>query len=252
MVAALMIPSVLFADKTKGLQAELETLGEGKKKELLAVMNDNKESLVLVEIAVKIKANIRGQERPPQENKFRIPGTMIRKDGLTVVSMQRADPSIGIKARLQNQPGVKVEVDVLSCMIILNDATELEAKFVLKDEDLDIGFIMPSEKQEEAFSHVKLDESVKPKLLDSVTLVSRMDFDANRTPVIRKGSISAIIEKPRVYYYGPASTPGLPAFDKDGKCFGLYLMRKTVMNKKPMTLILPAKEILSAVKKIKK
>ena len=50
---------------------------------------------------------------------------------------------------------------------------------------------------------------------------------------------------------GASSNPGLPAFDKDGKCFGLFLRRMGTDGPKGSAVILPAEEILTAAKQLK-
>ena len=221
------------------------------KKNLLGIMEANKDAVVMVEIAIKLSGAFRGRQMPPQERKFRLNGTVISKEGLVVISNSSADPMATL-GHLKNNPEANLNAEVLKSKIVLNEGTEISAKVVLKDQDLDLAFVMPSEKQEKEFVHVKLDPTVPPDLLDVVCSVSRMDLTANRTPLIQIGRISGIIKKPRTYYVGPALGAGQAAFNTDGKCFGLFLRRQGNDGPTGSPVILPAEEVLEAAKPLLK
>jgi hypothetical protein len=146
-------------------------------------------------------------------------------------------------------PGLKIDIEVLESKIILNDGTEIPATIVLKDQDLDLAFVKPKEENKD-MSHVKLVEDTKPELLDTVIGITRLDMEANRTTIIKTGQIGGIIEKPRKYFHGPSLNPGLPAFDMEGRCIGLFLRRMGTSGPKGSPVILPAEEIITAMKQI--
>ena len=247
----LMLLAVTAAHAADGdLEAKIRELQKAKKAKIMEIADKNKESIVIVEIVVKATVSFNGQQRPAQEQKLRLNGTMISQDGTTVVSNSRSDPMAQLGSRAKNMPGLKIDMEVLESKIILNDGTEVPAKVVLKDADLDLAFVKPDEPQKD-MAHVTLCPDCKPEILDSVISVTRLDLEANRTVVIKSGSIGGIIEKPRKYYVGASSNPGLPAFNKDGKCFGLFLRRMGTSGPTGGPVILPAEEILTAVKQLK-
>ena len=231
------------------LEAKIEAIQKEKKARILSVVEKNKESVVIVEIVVNATISIQGQQRPPQEQKIRLNGTTISEDGVTVISNSRSDPMAQLGSRARKMPGLKIDIEVLESKIILNDGTEIPAKIVLKDQDLDLAFVKPKE-EKKGMAHVKLAADTKPELLDSVTGIMRLDMEANRTTIIKTGQIGGIIEKPRKYYQGPSMNPGLPAFDSDGRCIGLFLRRMGTSGPTGSPAILPAEEILTAVKQI--
>ncbi len=235
----------------KGVAATVKALEEDEKQKVLSVMKDNQDAVVMVEIVVNITATYQGQQRSPREKKLRINGTTIDESGLTVISNSRSDPMALLSSRMKKLPGFSVDVEVLESKLILNDGTELPAKVALKDADLDLAFVVPAETQK-GLAHVTLDPDTDPSLLDLVCSISRMDLSANRTPLIHLGRVAGIIEKPRTYYVGPGVSPGLPAFDEDGRCFGLFLRRKGPDGPSGSPVILPASDVLEIARQLMK
>ena len=115
--------------------------------------------------------------------------------------------------------------------IILADGIEIPARVVLKDEDLDMAFIMPKDKleKEAAEQIVSVDLSkgaAKAARLDEVIRLSRLGKDLNRELVIELDRISAVITKPRTFYILGAAKPGTPVFAADGELLGIIVFHK--------------------------
>lgn len=233
------------------VKATIEALEQEEKKQVLSIMKDNQDAVVMVEIVVNMTATYQGKQRPPQEKKLRLNGTTIDESGLTVISNSRSDPMALLSGRMKKLPGLSIDVEVLQSKLVLNDGTEIPAKVALKDADLDLAFVVPAETQK-GLTHVTLVPDVDPALLDLVCSISRMGLSANRTPLIHLGRVAGIIEKPRTYYVGPAVSPGLPAFDEDGRCFGLFLMRKGPDGPTGSPVILPASDVLDIARQLTK
>ena len=79
---------------------------------------------------------------PPQEQKLEALGTIIAEDGLTVLSLSRVDPTATLLSRMRAGGGT-VNVNYTEVLILMQDGTEVPARLVLKDSDLDLAFVLP-------------------------------------------------------------------------------------------------------------
>ena len=77
---------------------------------------------------------------PPQEQKLEALGTIIAEDGLTVLSLSRVDPTATLLSRIRT-PGGSVNVNYTEVLLLMQDGTEVPAKLLLKDTDLDLSLI---------------------------------------------------------------------------------------------------------------
>lgn len=238
------------------LEDNLQKLGEAGREKTLAISEKNKDAIVLVEFVISIKLKIDGNEQPAKEQRIKAPGTMTNADGLTLASNSATDPTDNIRqqlaARLRGR-AFEVQSSIKEVKIVLNDGTEIEAEVAIKDKELDIVFVRPKEKLEEKISYITLDPKVDIKQLSRVIIIGRMNMDAGRAVLVNTGSIQGIITKPRKYFVSSPSMPGLPALDKDGKCFGMFLPRRNASGiSMGQNFILPADEILTVAAQIKK
>lgn len=244
---------LLFADED--LNSKLEALAQAKKQKVLDIVDANKEAVVSVQLVVKVPA------MNNWERKLEIPGTVVSESGLVIVSNSQADPMVAMK-RFSQQPVQNTKTEFSDIKIILNDGTEIPAQIAMQDEDLDIIIIKPKEAKQK-FTHITFDKTAKPKVLDQVVVIAKLDASTGREPLIFHGNIMAVIKKPSTYYVIFGISSGVPAFDKNGKCFGLLLSRvgggnaninnnniASVMAALPM--ILPAEEIIDVIADLEK
>ena len=170
-----------------------------------------------------------------KEQKIEVVGTVIDPSGLTVVSNTNLDPTsamgkIEINAGGQ-QLSMTVKGEVGEVKLRLSDGTEIPARVVLKDEDLDLAFIAPKEKLDKkaraALQNVDLDMAADKaeKLAQTITL-GRLGKDMNRELTVSLTRIKAVITKPRRFYVLGGTQPGTPVFDAKGKLLGISLFRK--------------------------
>ncbi len=240
------------------LEAKLKSMGEKKKAKVLAMVERNKDAIVTVQFVVNVKIKIGAQEAPARDQKISIHGTMLNADGLTAVSNAAADPGKQMEMRLRKNPRLRnaeidIQIAINEVKIILNDGTEVEAEIAIRDEDLSLMLVKPKEKPKKPYSFVSLDPKSTPTQMDAVLGITRMNIDAGRTVLVSSGIIRGVIEKPRKYYVTMPSGAGLPAFDKDGKCFGLFLPRKNASGiAMGNQFVLPAEDVLEVIAQIKK
>jgi hypothetical protein len=158
---------------------------------------------------------------------------MIDSSGLTVASYVSLNPTAAMgNIRLPGGQGtVSFRGDLSDVKICLADGTEIPARVVLKDEDLDLAFIMPKDELEkqaaDQLAAVDLSKPApKAARLDQVVRLSRLGKDMNRELVVELDRVSAIIAKPRMLYIIGGAQPGSPVFTIAGDLLGIVTFHK--------------------------
>jgi S1-C subfamily serine protease len=130
----------------------------------------------------------------------------------------------------------------------LADGTELPAKFVLKDADLDLAFMAPDEAAaKRAFAHVDLAQAASGGPLDEFFLVSRAPKALQRVPTVRTTEIAGVVEKPRPFFLMTSETPGSPVFDATGRVLGITVQH-FAGGRRTGFVVLPAADIADTAK----
>ena len=230
-------------------------------------------AVVTVKLAIKQSMSMGGRESKT-DSKTETTGTVIDPSGLTVVSLMTTDPGSTVKdayaramaARGGDVSQLKFESELTDVKIVLADGTEIAADVALRDKDLDLAYLRPSEKPAKPLPYVDLARDTKPQMLDEVIVLNRLSKVANRAPAISVGRIEAVVDKPRTFYvlggamWGYAL--GAPVFSLDGKLIGVLLLRtakaQTDQNNGfmfsnlsqwgMMPIILPASDIVDGVR----
>ncbi len=211
------------------------------KKTARDLLEKHKNAVVLVEVVLKMKIS-RGTQSRDLERKLEVNGTVIRADGLTVISNTSIDPAAGYR-----RMGLQVDTSTAGVKIITSDDTEHEARVALTDKDLDLAFILPEKKLE--LPHVTLGKAAAPGLLDSMIALTRMGRKANRQPGVGLSTVQSVIQKPRVRYI-PAGMAYLscPVFNSSGEVLGLALHWPDANN---AVTVLPCEDILEVAGQVK-
>ena len=230
-------------------------------------------AVVTVKLAIKQNVSMGGRDSKT-ESKTETTGTVIDPSGLTVVSLMTTDPGSAMKdayaralaARGGDVSQLKFESELSDVKIVLADGTEIAADVVLRDKDLDLAYLRPSDKPAKPLPFVDLARDTKPQMLDEVIVVNRLSKVANRAPAISVGRIEAVVDKPRTFYVlGEAMwgyALGAPVFSLDGKLIGILFLRtaKTQTDQSNgfmfsnlsqwgmMPVVLPASDIVDGVK----
>jgi hypothetical protein len=98
-------------------------------------------------------------------------------------------------------------------------------------------------------------------VLDDIVVLSRLGEVASRVPAVTIDRPAAIIKKPRLMYVpeGQGSDLGCPALLPDGKVLGVLVNRFSPTaseangdERRPLTVILPAADVLEAMKQVPK
>ena len=210
------------------------------------ILAQHSEAVVTVQVVVKIK--FRSQE---SETKIEATGTVIDGDGLTVVALSSIDPTSRFSGGGGQQ--FQMESEVTDMNLLLVDGTEVPAKVLLRDKDLDLAYLRPLEKPASPMPYVDLQNSGTAELLENVVALNRLGYVANRVHSAAFERIEAVVEKPRVFYIAgddPTSTSqGSPVFTQDDKLLGIFVLRTvrstgTGAGNNAKSIILPAADIL--------
>jgi hypothetical protein len=173
--------------------------------------------------------NMGDRAMPPRENKVDVNGTIVASSGLTVTSLAAIDPrtQFAAMAAVMGPGGQRVEIsetDYKEVKLRLADGSEVPAKVVLKDADLDLAFIAPDPDAAGAkreFTPVKLDDAAEGVLLNTYLLVARAPKALQRVPLVRPAFVTGIVEKPRRLFLLSDQQMGCPVFDQQGHILGI-------------------------------
>ena len=192
------------------------------------ILARNQAAVVTVRLVVSYNVSYGGHDQQ-SESKTEAVGTVIDPGGLTVISLTTIDPSAMMKARQRGGQEIKVETEVKDVKIVLADDTELPAEIVLRDKDLDLAYLRPTEKPAQPLPALDLTQPPgQPQVLDEVVCLNRLGKIANRVVTVSLERIDARVTKPRSFYVlspGGSSGIGSPVFALTGAPLGIILIR---------------------------
>ena len=220
------------------------------------LLREHADCVTWVSVTVRVELSAGGRSMPPQEQKLEALGTIIAEDGLTVLSLNKVDPTANILSRIRS-PGASVNVNYTEVMILMQDGTEVPAKLLLKDSDLDLAFVLPIEERKNEFKDVvfsrvpkQASENELPVILDEVVSIGKLRKTLYRQSTLRRGWVNAVIEKPRTYFVIENTSPGTPVFNSMGNWLGVVVY-KMVSGRPSEIVTLPATDILEIAEQVR-
>ena len=234
-----------------------------------AIFARAKDAVISVSAVVKVEMPGRGSEGQPID----VNCTIIGDDGLAVVSSAALNPVSAaldaISGLSQDSMQSKPKVELTQIKYRLADATEVPARLVYKDKDLDIAFLVPDLKEGEKapkFTSLEVKDGPKVQELDEIIAVTRLAKNMSYTPAVSLGHIVAVVKKPRtVYDFALNGTPssGTPVFNTNGDLLGFMLqhqdgggdsmaLRSMMMGGAGETVLLPAGEVAGLIDQARK
>jgi S1-C subfamily serine protease len=257
---------ILSAAITLGWPGQADELSEKGK----AIFKQNQRAVVTVQLVLKSKVSMAGMGGQSNEARQDATGTVVDSSGLTVLSLSATDPGQLLQNMMSGgsdeESKYKIETELTDAKILLDDGGEVPAEVVLRDKDLDLAFLRPKAKLSTPMAALDLSKSGKAEVLDEIVTLNRLGKAAGRAYAASVARISAIVQKPRLFYVPDANTAmsalGAPAFTLDGKPLGVFVMRSIkgrngggmgMFNFQPdnMTgIIVPADDIMKAVKQV--
>ncbi|MDG0964246.1 MAG: hypothetical protein P8P49_07680 [Opitutales bacterium] len=220
------------------------------------LLDDHANCVTWVSVTVRLEISAGGRSMPPQEQKLEALGTIIAEDGLTVLSLNRVDPTANILSRIRS-PGASVNVNYTEVMLLMQDGTEVPAKLLLKDVDLDLAFVLPIKERKEEYKEVifspvppQASDTKNPLILDEVVSIGKLKQTLYRQSTLRRGWVNAVITKPRQYFVIENTAPGTPVFNKNGNWLGVVVY-KMVGGRPSEVVTLPASDVLEIAEQVR-
>lgn len=226
LIISFMAAMILLA--INGITQASDTAASGRK-----ISNAYQNAVVKVETVAQVKILMNGSEMQNREFKNEITGTVIDPSGLALVSLTAIDPSRFVDHLMRGtgeEMKMEVKIDLKGVKIILPDSTELDAKVVLRDRDLDMAFIRPTKKPAKPMVAVNLSHRANPDVMDEMIVLGRLSKVASYAPSVLSARIAAVVHKPHTFYIpqmegGDMGDIGTPAFTRDGQPVGVILIR---------------------------
>src|SRR5438552_7544694 len=231
------------------------------------IFRKNQRAVVTVQVVVKMNFSVPGMGGQANESRQDVTGTVVDPSGLTVLALSSCEPGDMIQSMMAGMSDedtkFKMETELSDVKLLLDDGTELPADIVLRDKDLDLAFVRPVTKPASPMTALDLSKSATAQILDQVITLNRLGKAAGRAYAASVERISAVVQKPRLFYIpGSEMTStelGSPAFSLDGTVLGVFVMRSVsekggglgMFNFRPQgltTIILPAADILKAAR----
>lgn len=219
-----------------------------------SLMDRYSQSVVTVRVVAKVRMVMEGREMDEDEQTQETKATVISPSGLCVTALSSVDPVHIVEMIMAGQQGFRWEADITDVKIRPAEGREISARIVLRDRDLDLAFIQPTEPLPQPIAPVDFAPAVEPGLLDQVLILTRLGEVVNREPALLADHIAALVEKPRRLYVTGMSVHmtglGCPVFTLEGAPVGLLVMRalpSTGADERDMLpVILPAAALLRA------
>jgi len=205
-----------------------------------SIVKQHADSVVEVELVAKLEITLNDKVQPAREFKRAANATVITKSGLTVLSLRSIDP----RNSAPHMPNLKIgEPEYKEVKLRLADNTEIPAKLVLMDEDLDLAFVAPEPAvPERTFAHVDLEHPANAELLGTYYDLARAGKHLQRTPAIRVVNSIGLVDKPRQLVLLSEYSAGCPVFDAKGKLLGISV-RHVAEGRDTGMILLPAASI---------
>ncbi len=217
----------------------------------------------VITLAAVIKIEAKGLDGLDREQKTQCVAQIIDSNGLAVTALSNLSPqSTKIRVNRGGTPQtVEIDCQVQEVKYRLTDGSEVPARVVLKDPDLDVAFLAPMKPLDEQtlpkIAAIPCTESTGPiQILDDTFIIGRMPEDFNYRPILRIGRIEAVLTTPRTCYLNSSSGVGTVVFDRNGKMVGLLCRcvsgdGSESRTTRSLSLILPAAEIVKLLPQVK-
>lgn len=196
-----------------------------------AVLEKSKATVVTVRIVIKQQYSMPQFGTHEEEIKSEATGTVVDPSGLTVLSLSATDPSAFFEDMMgeEDREGFEMKSTVGDLKILQDDGSEIPAQIVLRDRDLDLAFLRPTETPKSPVPALDLTKAATPAVLDPVITLNRLGKVASREFAVSIERINSIVTRPRTFYVmgnDPTQTAlGCPALSVDGDLIGICVMR---------------------------
>ena len=228
----------------------------------LALSTAHKDAVLYLSAIAEIEVTVAEGTPKKEERKIEILGTVIAKDGLIATTLSTLDVAANIDGRTVNSPRGPVKISAKGTTkevkILMPDGSEIPAKVVSKDPDLDLAFIRPEEADAAGkLTSIDAQNHAPMELLEDVIVLGRLNKELNREAVVFTSEVVSLIRKPRTFGKIGAQALGMPVFNANGKFVGMGVNRFSAkndteaQNPSASSVILPAEDILESATQAK-
>jgi hypothetical protein len=192
-----------------------------------ALVTTSGDAVVMVLATIKARIVVNGREQT-RDTPLQANALVIASNGLTILPLSTLDPGDLLTRTLTAQGGANAKVDVsseTSELRIRIGGKEVPATVVLRDGDLDVVYLRPTEPLPSPVTAAETDGPL-PKLLDTLIAVQRATEAYNWGTLASFAVVQLVIEKPRPYLLASLSTIvgnglGAAMFDTSGRFIGI-------------------------------
>ena len=236
------------------------------------ILEDNQGAVVTLRIAFTSDVATMGLGKE-HDYLTEVVGTVIDPSGLTVFSLTKIAPnSIMRRVITPPQGGAPIieraNTQVKAVTIISSDGSELPAQVVLRDNELDLGFVHPTAPPAKPLLAVDLSKAAgAPQMLNDVVVLSRLGQAGSRIAAVSRQRVLGLATKPRPCYmlsnffdFYSAHGIGSPVFAMNGTPLGIMAFRRTLTElqiqmydftvEEDVPVVIPAAAILAVARQV--
>lgn len=189
------------------------------------LVSEKSDAVVVVRATVSMTVSAGDRPSQSEDRSVETLGTVVSPDGAVLVAAASIDPGSMADGRTVQTPGgplrLSVVSDVKEAFIVLADGTELPAKVVIKDKDLNLALLAPVDKPAQPLVALDPGAEVELKVADEVVVLGRMGKSLERAPRADIDQVCAVVSKPRPFAVIHLPYPGCPVLDLGGRLAGV-------------------------------
>lgn len=193
------------------------------------VKTKHESTMVTVRITLTERIVFVGEDSEYAEYVEESPGCIIRPDGCTLVPLSSTDPGRINDAIFGDLEDMQVKSELKAISVLFPDGAEVPMKLALRDQDLDIAFLLPLKPLDKPALHLSLDDLATVDVFDEVISLGRGGMIEGRTCTGYIDRIAWLIDKPR-RMYGAVGEPGSIVFTAEGRPVGIHVYRFQTVN----------------------